>query len=234
MDAKLLIFDFGGTIDTDGIHWSELFWEYYLQQNININKDLFNYGYVNSQKYLDSSNKLVDKTLKDTIFTQLCLQNYTIFEKTNKHYLKLRQIDIITDNIYNFVTMTINKAIVTIEKLKTNRKLAIVSNFNGNLQIVCDEFKITNYFDYLIDSAIVKLWKPDPKIFEHCLLISGFKAEESVVIGDSYSRDIVPAKSLGCQTIWLNKNSWEKPEITNDADLIINSFEELNKIFHVL
>ena len=83
----------------------------------------------------------------------------------------------------------------------------------------------------MIDSTVVKLWKPDPQIFEYCLRISGVPAKRSVVVGDSYSRDISPAKSLGCNTIWLKNKSWEKPENTNDADLIINSFNELTNIF---
>ncbi|MBI3765652.1 MAG: hypothetical protein HY277_04010, partial [Ignavibacteriales bacterium] len=35
---KAVLFDFGGTIDTDGVHWSEKFWEYYQQFGVGVEK----------------------------------------------------------------------------------------------------------------------------------------------------------------------------------------------------
>ena len=32
---KGLIFDYGGTLDTNGIHWSEVLWEMYLHRGSN-------------------------------------------------------------------------------------------------------------------------------------------------------------------------------------------------------
>ena len=41
----------------------------------------------------------------------------------------------------------------------------------------------------------------------------GMNPEQVVVIGDSYSKDIVPAMSIGCQTIWLKGKGWgDEPE----------------------
>jgi len=54
---------------------------------------------------------------------------------------------------------------------------------------------------------------------------------ESAVVGDSYERDIVPGKQLGCTTIWLKGKSWTShPTETPAADHIINAFEQLRPI----
>lgn len=231
MNVKLIMFDFGGTLDTNGIHWSELFWNFYQKNNIQFDYELFRTGYLNAQKFIDNNKLLEEKTLKMTIYTKILTQEQMIYDKTNIHYLSSKQIYDISQDIYNFVVDNVNQSIITLQKLKPIKKLAIVSNYHGNLDIVCNELGLAPYFDYLIDSTLVDLWKPDPKIFEYCINLSGEKANESVIIGDSYSRDIVPAKSLGCYTIWLKKQSWEKPDNTKDADFIINSLNDLNKIF---
>ena len=89
MDAKLIIFDFGGTIDTNGIHWSELFWNCYQKYLIPIDYEIFRKAYKASQNILDSSSELEDKSLYETIFLQLFFQDKSIFEESGKHALSL-------------------------------------------------------------------------------------------------------------------------------------------------
>ena len=48
--------------------------------------------------------------------------------------------------------------------------------------------------------------------------ITGKSAEELpandiVVIGDSFSKDIVPANSIGCQTVWIKGIGWGNEQI---------------------
>ena len=33
---KAILFDFGGTIDTDGVHWSEKYWDLYEQFSVGV------------------------------------------------------------------------------------------------------------------------------------------------------------------------------------------------------
>ena len=49
---KGLIFDYGGTIDSDGVHWSEILWESYLQYNIPVSKAQFRNVYVLAEREL--------------------------------------------------------------------------------------------------------------------------------------------------------------------------------------
>ena len=36
--VKGIIFDYGGTIDTNGTHWAEVIWEQYLRAEVNVDK----------------------------------------------------------------------------------------------------------------------------------------------------------------------------------------------------
>ena len=49
---KGLIFDYGGTIDSDGVHWSEILWESYLQYSIPVSKTQFRNVYVLAEREL--------------------------------------------------------------------------------------------------------------------------------------------------------------------------------------
>jgi putative hydrolase of the HAD superfamily len=56
----------------------------------------------------------------------------------------------------------------------------------------------------------------------------GFSPSEIVVIGDSYGKDMVPAKKVGCKAIWLSGPAWAKEEIDPDLpDLTIHSLDEV-------
>ena len=43
---KGIIFDYGGTIDTNGIHWGEFIWEQYQKVGIDITRDIYREAYV--------------------------------------------------------------------------------------------------------------------------------------------------------------------------------------------
>ena len=56
----------------------------------------------------------------------------------------------------------------------------------------------------------------------------GYAAENVLVVGDSFSKDIVPAKSVGCKAAWLKGEGWGNEEIDESLpDLIITDLPEL-------
>ncbi len=82
----------------------------------------------------------------------------------------------------------------------------------------------------MIDSAVVGVRKPDPMIFSLALARLGVAPNDAWVVGDSYERDIVPAKTLGCSTIWLKGKSWKEPSSTEAADYTVLTLEDIKKI----
>jgi putative hydrolase of the HAD superfamily len=104
-----------------------------------------------------------------------------------------------------------------------------VSNYYGNLKTICQELNIDEYFDAIVESSKVKIYKPDPRIFEIALQKLEIEPKEAAVVGDSYDRDIIPAKRIGCATIWLKGKSWKEQNESTAADFIITSIEELDK-----
>jgi putative hydrolase of the HAD superfamily len=144
-----------------------------------------------------------------------------------KNDLFRKQIAEIADNCYNFARKTVSDSRKVIEELHKQYPLILVSNFYGNVETVLEDFGIRQFFGKIIESAVVKVRKPDPAIFELGVSELGLNPEEVVVIGDSYSKDIIPAKTCGCQTIWIKGKGWERKEEveTSAADIILPDFK---------
>lgn len=225
---KALLFDYGGTLDTDGIHWAEFFWKAYQNFLIPVKKEDFKDAFIYSERKIQNYIK-PDFGLEKTYKTQL---NYQFEYLEIENLLSGFAFAIIHD-MSRFCLAEVLKNFETTKNilslLKDKYKLGLISNYYGNVETVLEEAGLKKYFDVIIDSAVVGIRKPDKKIFELALDKLETEPKNTTVIGDSYKNDIVPAKQLGCSTIWLNFKGWDMPEETDKADITINSLIELNK-----
>lgn len=76
-------------------------------------------------------------------------------------------------------------------------KLGIVSNADGRVEADCTRSGIAKYFDVIVDSHVVGIEKPDPRIFRIALERLGVAAEETMFTGDIYSIDMIGARAAG-------------------------------------
>ena len=231
---KGLIFDYGATIDSNGKHWAEVLWEAYQKTGVPVKKEAFREAYVYGERYLALHPVIKPHfTFKDVLLSKTQLQlnwlvnNQFLEAETNTSSFALA----ISDHCYTFVAAVLEKAKPVLAELALRFPMVLVSNFYGNIETVLADFELEKYFDQIIESAVVGVRKPDPAIFALGTKAMDLFPEETVVIGDSYKKDILPAKTIGCQTIWLKGPGWEedKPEAT--ADHIITDFIELKTVF---
>ena len=86
-----------------------------------------------------------------------------------------------------------------------------------------ERVNLDGYFDYYFTSKELGARKPDTAFFENILQKLGANAENTVMIGNDYLKDISGAKKAGLKTILITKLNQYFPE----ADYIIKSFGEL-------
>ena len=235
------LFDYGGTIDSNGVHWAEVIWQAYQAENVPITKETFRYAYVHGERTL-GKNPIIKPyhTFLDMMRLKIEIQFEWLLlpeggnrgnrgsqengdEYKNNTALKFR----IADFCYAYARSSVKKARPVIEWLASKYPLALVSNFYGNISAVLNDFEIDRFFPAIIESAVVGVRKPDPRIFQLGVESLHLQANEVVVIGDSYDKDIVPATIAGCQTIWLKHIGWNEYTGNETADLIISDFAEL-------
>ena len=228
-NIKGIIFDYGGTLDTNGVHWAHIIWDAYKKAGIPIAEEQFREAYVYGERFLALHPVISsDFNFHDLMEAKIKAEFDFLTEKgiLQKNDLLQKQIAKIAGNCYEFAKKTVGESRKVIEELHEHYPLVLVSNFYGNIETVLNDFGIREFFCKIIESAVVKVRKPDPAIFMLGVKELGLAPEEVVVIGDSYSKDIVPAKECGCQTIWIKGRGWEEKEEekTPAADFIFPDF----------
>lgn len=234
--VKGIIFDYGGTIDSNGKHWAEVLWDAYQDNNVPVSKEQFREAYVYVERHLAVTPLIKpEHHFGDLLKIKTDLQ---IEYLNSKKYLegsdRLKDYSLaISTQCYNFAQELISKEIPVIAKLREKYPMVLVSNFYGNVESVLSDFKLLSYFDSIVESAVVGVRKPDPAIFALGVKALNLPAENIVVIGDSHTKDIVPAEKNGCSTIWLKGLGWGDDEKDASADIIITDFMELKDVFEL-
>jgi len=85
------------------------------------------------------------------------------------------------------------------------------------------------YFQHFYSKVELGFSKPDPRFFERVIELSNFRAEDAVMIGNLYDKDISGAKKAGLKTVFFNESG-----LTGDfpdADIIINRMQDLTQYF---
>lgn len=227
---KGIIFDYGGTIDTNGIHWGEFIWEQYQRAGVDITHDIYRDAYVHGERFL-AKNRIIAPT--DTFHTLLR-------KKLSIHFDYLRgrlpernfcteTAEKIADMCYAKVRETLKATSAIIENLSDRYPLVLVTNFYGNMPVVLKEFNLLTYFKKIIESSVVGIRKPDPALFALGAEALEMNPKDIAVIGDSYRKDIYPSSTLGCRTVWLKNICWEEEPLIkgHEATAIISTIEEL-------
>jgi putative hydrolase of the HAD superfamily len=232
--VKGIIFDYGGTIDTNGLHWSEVIWQAYQALEIPVGKETFREAYKVGERTLaqDLRVKPIHNfwhvlRLKAEVQTQWLFDNGYLLDAGQLP----RYVSGIADWCYAYAQTATNTARPILKKLSERYPLILVSNFYGNIVYVLEDFHMKELFSSIVESAVVGVRKPDPEIFRLGVGQTGFRTEEVVVIGDSYDKDIAPATALGCHTIWLKKAGWAAYKGDETADVVITDFAQLKDIF---
>jgi putative hydrolase of the HAD superfamily len=96
-------------------------------------------------------------------------------------------------------------ALEVVAELSRKYKLHILTNGFSEVQFV----KVKNaglepYFTSIITSEMAGFQKPKPEIFEYALQKASAKKEETLMIGDDLEADILGAKNVGIDQIYVN------------------------------
>ena len=221
--TKGYIFDYGGTLDTHGCHWGKVIWHAYEHCGVPVTEAAFREAYVHAERTL-GRNPIIqpDYTFLQTLETKIRLQ----LEYLDLHN-RAGSYGVISYLYDKTVEETTHSRKVLLQ-LKERNPMVLVSNFYGNIDTVLKEFKLDGIFQSVIESAVVGVRKPDPRIFTLGVEALGLRPEEVVVVGDSIDKDIIPAQKAGCQTIWFKGEGWTDDTVDESVpDRIITSLDEI-------
>jgi HAD superfamily hydrolase (TIGR01509 family) len=102
-------------------------------------------------------------------------------------------------------------------------RLGVVSNSDGRVEQALEAAGLRQYFDVVVDSALVGVEKPDPGIFRAALDALGVAPEEALYVGDLYQVDILGARAAGMEAVLFGPSDSR----TTPACRTTSSIEEL-------
>lgn len=224
-NIKGIILDYGGTLDTDGVHWFHIFREVYAVHLPQVNEEQLREAYVYGERYL-ATHRVIEPTDDFLAMLQKKVRIQLTVLETGNEALAAAIATQCDERVRTHLIQTRR----VLDALTARYPLVLVSNFYGNIHSVLRSYGLDGYFKEIVESAVVGIRKPDPQIFALGVEALGLQPSEVLVVGDSYGKDIAPAHSLGCHTVWIKGKGWEKKEESNDtscADAVITALPQM-------
>lgn len=107
-------------------------------------------------------------------------------------------------------------------------RIGLLTNGDSDLQREKIEASgLGMFFEVAVVSGEFGTGKPEPEIFHHLLNLLGVLPAESLMVGNSLSRDIVGGRRAGMDTCWLALEGEEEPVGLIEPDFTIRSLDEL-------
>ena len=258
---KGIIFDYGGTLDTCGQHWGKKLWHAYERQHVPVTEQQFRDAYVYGERTL-GRNPIIkpDYTFHRTLSTKIRLEMEHLctqgaWDASEEEFKQKHQA--VLEDVYAEVVATTAHSAEVLTQLSERFPMVLVSNFYGNIECVLQEFGLRKFFPRIVESAVVGIRKPDPRIFElgveklrnsdvetlrssdvekdansklsslHSPL-STLHSQDVLVVGDSFYKDILPAQKAGCRTAWFKGEGWTDETYDETVpDMVITDLADL-------
>ena len=219
LSTRAYIFDYGGTLDTGGCHWGRVLWKAWQQAGVPVTEEQFREAYVFAERLLGSQPVIKpDYTFRQTLSEKLRIELAQVGSEAYH--------DTVLDMVYEQTLRHVAHSREVLQQL--HQPMVLVSNFYGNMPTVLREFELDQLFIQVIESAMVGVRKPDPRIFMLGVEALGLLPEQVIVVGDSIEKDILPARQVGCRTVWLRGEQWTNAPVDESLpDLIVKDLKEL-------
>ncbi|MFL6519367.1 MAG: HAD family hydrolase [Chthoniobacterales bacterium] len=195
---RAILFDMGGTLDGDGQHWLDRFVALYHAAGVELPRDTLRGAFDEAERWANQ-----DETIASADFQQMI----ALYVKWQLGHLGLTSNRLQEKLVAGF-SRPVRKAVIANVQLLAELKergfeLGVVSNGCGNVENLCADFGYAPFLSVIVDSRRVGVSKPDPAIFVHAAEKLGRDPAEIMMVGDSFDRDVRPAKHIGMKTAWL-------------------------------
>lgn len=239
---KTLLFDFGGTLDADGVAWKEHFHALYRAEGLDMAADAF------APVFFAADNPLVGglppaTDLSGTVHA-LAANLEAELARRGTGTDEAGTVNVLTNDnrgrrvasrFLSEASAAFARNRPVLEALKERYRLGIVSNFYGNLEAVCHSAGLASLFAVMVDSQRVGAKKPDPAIFHAALETLRAIPETTVFVGDSLRRDREGARRAGMRFIWIAPQDVQAAEAKASAEPPVHaSVTELRDLMKIL
>ncbi|MDD2773318.1 MAG: HAD family hydrolase [Elusimicrobiales bacterium] len=220
---KSVLFDFGGTLDSNGIAWKDNFLPIYRKHGVRVEQEKFDRAFYDADDSFHLRHNVSGMGFEETVI----LQVRDVFAN-----LKIEDAAAASAVASDFLAGCrgyFRKNIPVLESLAAEFRLGVVSNFYGNMNSVLASEGLLKYFGAVADSRAVGAEKPGPAIFNYALERLGANPARSVMVGDNYKRDMEGAKNIGMKGafLWGDRFAQGEPPAQAGWCALLRSLQEL-------
>lgn len=223
-ECTAILFDFGGTLDSDGGHWLDRFYALYDEAGPRLPAEEVKRAFYRADAACEQDPEVNRMGLRTLMRLHVRLQFEGLGVRDPE---RERQM---VERFCEPMEAVLRRNAAVLRRLSRARRLGVVSNFYGNVDVLCEEAGLAASLDAIVDSARVGIRKPDPGIFQLALDRLGVVAAEAAFVGDSCERDLRPAQGLGMRTVWLKGPAARPPQDAVTPDAVIATLPELEAL----
>jgi putative hydrolase of the HAD superfamily len=202
---ETVLFDFGGTLDSDGVPWKERFYALYRAEGLSLSAEAFAPTFYAADDALVGA--LAPTTgLKETVDLLAANLEAELARRdagTGQEGDNVARGQRVASRFLSQMSAAFARNRPVLEALGERYRLGVVSNFYGNLEAVCESSGLGPFFGVMTDSQCVGAEKPEPAIFRAALAALHAAPETTVMVGDSLRRDYEGARRSGMGFIWI-------------------------------
>lgn len=195
--TEALLVDFGGTLDGDGLPWLDRFFAIYSAGGGVTGAEEFGRAFRESDAQLAALPRVAEFGFRETVAAQCGLLAGLLADGALLHRLG------VADRFAEDAMAAAARNRAALAALRADFRIAVVSNYQGNLDPSLRELGLRDVVDAAVDSAVFGARKPDPAIFAFAASEVGAALTECWMVGDSPVNDIAPARTLGMRTCWV-------------------------------
>ena len=221
--VRTILFDMGGTLDGDGLHWLERFLSLYRSFGLDLPRESIRKAFDEAERKSASSDEIATTDFAEMIrlHVKWQLEHLRLTDPALEQHL--------VDEFVESAREATKRNAQLLENLaKHGFELGIVSNGCGNVDRLCSDFGYSPFLSLIVDSRRVGLFKPDPAIFRYAAEKLGGDPGTMLMVGDSFERDVVPAKKVGMKTAWLEGDEQRDCPDPSVIDLRLSRLADLS------
>jgi len=240
---ETLLFDFGGTLDADGVAWKERFHALYQAEGLDMTADAF------APAFFAADDPLVGRLppttgLSETVHALSANLEAELARRcagaaeavgTFKERTDGDRGRRVASRFLSEMSAVFARNRPLLEALGERYRLGVVSNFYGNLEAVCQGSGLAPLFAVMADSHCVGAEKPNPAIFWAALETLDAAPETTVFVGDSLRRDCEGARRAGIGFVWIAPEDVQAAEAHAAANRsVLAAVTELPDLLNIL
>ena len=220
MKIRALLFDFGGTLDGNGIHWRDRTYRFIQQMYPEIDRETFDRVDRAAVDGLIASGRGPKLTLRETmdVIATGIYEALGLDPDVKNRYV---------DHFCEGAEECLDRNRRWLATLREQYRLGVISNNFGNTQGWCDDHNLSPLLDVVVDSTVVGISKPEAGIFHAALSRLSVSPEEVIYVGDTFSDDVVGAKGVGMWAAWLVGEEDKECPDASLVDIQLTDIQEL-------